>query len=386
MGDSQSAISFVLQNGHFVIETGEASNPSFTVAFTGERYIMTIPQDNTPLTLNTEEGYTVNSGENLEVIASAIGESTVIRAELYEGILPVALLGRDFTQASDIMAESQPLAAFINSQGYFVFNTKGLSGNYYLRLLAQAENGAALCRYLPVSIMNGGQLVTGLADFYRQGEAISLNLALNGGDDLAYEVLLDDVQVDDGAAEHDVIVDLGTPELGRHICKVNLSRSGLTVASEVLEFTVYSAEPGFMAVSDEPTDSAAEIYAVPGNEAAYFQKLFAYNLFPGNQLLQVMGRQEFYSSLRDNSGLLATYINNDLSSYQNADGSFSRLPGAKGDMLLSALVADSGGVEYDKGDLEEVKYATTKNFYHINKHNNPRVYTGRLWQRNRLGR
>ncbi|MDO4542827.1 MAG: Ig-like domain-containing protein, partial [Bacillota bacterium] len=346
-GESEyvSAISMTEENGDFVISTGLSESAAFSVGFDGESYSVELPGSN--LSMETPDSYELMAGEALEIeVTVSGGYNNSVSAQLYKGVLPAAAAGKSFYNEDPLVPQEKAIAGYINTNGYFTFTTNALKGSYYLRLLAEDRWGNSLCRYVPVEIKDGGAIFVSTRYFYAEGDEIVLDFSVEG-QELTYIVFLDDEQVAEGEVDKHTSLSLGTPEVGVHQGFIELYSSRALVDRKAISFIVYKPESGFMAISDEATEASAELYAVAHDEKEYFKKLFSYNLFPGNQLLQVMGRNEFYGALGENAGILSTYINNDFYGFQNEDGSFGRLPGAKGDLLLSALVAMDKDALYD---------------------------------------
>ncbi len=345
-------ISFVAEKGDFIIEKGESETGNFSVVYADGQYRQILPGSASSLTLSVPESCSVQAGETLAVHADTTGGYKVaVSARLYEGVLPGGAEGQAYDSECAFMPESQAIAGFINDSGDFLFDTAGLNGSYYLCITVKDLTGDCLCRYVPVSISEGGSVVLSGSNSYPLGSGVEFNL-LSQAEDLTYSVVLGEEEIAAGEVGENTAVSLADLPLGNYHVTVNIYNDFGLIDQKTMDFTVYSPEPDFMGISDTPTDAAMEIYQVPQDKKEYFLKLFSINLFPGNQLLQVMGRNEFYSALGENAGFLRTYVNNDFTSYQNSDGSFSRLPGAKGDMLLSALVAGNEDAVYDKEALK----------------------------------
>lgn len=349
-GESDLALSLTIENEDFIMTQGISDNADLIVTMKNGQYTTELPGG--PLSLTTAESYTLDSGDTLAVSVNPEGGyRNRLAAKLYPGDITQVAAGKTYYNESPVLAEDKAVAGYTNDSGYFTFSTQGLYGSYYLEITAVDQWGNKIYRYIPVEINNGGSLITAVEPYYSAGQEITLNLTAMGKD-LSYTIILDEEQVAAGDIEEHTTVSLGTREPGPHRGKITLYSGSVPITSQAIEFKVYTPEPGFMAISDEPTDASAEMYAVPADQKDYYKKLFAFNLFPGNQLLQVMGRSEFYQALGENAGILSTYIDNDFGAFQNADGSFSRLPGTKGDLLLSALVAGDKDAQYDQGALK----------------------------------
>lgn len=348
--DNTAEMRYFISDGESFRITAEASeDASFVVRYQDGKYYAT--KEKKDISLSLPQEISAAAGDTLSLTASADGNCYYI-AELYEGNLPFALADREVkNEEASVSMWRSPVAAMGCTDGSISFDTQGLYGDYFLRVRGESLGGTAVSRYIPVSITNGGTLFASMAEWHLKDSAVTIPFHAEGSD-LGYQISVDNKTVATGEAEADNVVDIGTWSVGSHTATVSLWSGDTLVKEETLSFSIYEKEPSFMTATTKASEEALLGYTVKGGNEKYVQKLFSLNLFPGNHLMQVLGRDVFYGALKENSSFLATYINGDFSTYQNADGSFSRVVGGAGDVLLSCFVAGNENAVFDRQSLK----------------------------------
>ncbi|MEG2148888.1 MAG: Ig-like domain-containing protein [Clostridiales bacterium] len=353
--EKSSYISFVPLKNDFLINKDKSENAGFYVGYSNGTY-----EVSTPIAVNAFEAdiemqsdYNIVAGNKLELYPVVKGmDNPLIMAELYRGAVPVGLEGEAIhNEGQNVSLSSTPLVSAMAKNGYISLRTNKLNGDYYLRVWAKNKTGISVSRYAPVNIRDGGVILSDVQSFYPENQNINIDFSALGNNG-SYQVVLGDAVVDEGELGENISVSLGTLKQGKYKGTINIWNNVGIVATENFDFTVYKKEPGFISVKEGSAPNALMYLTVDTKEKDYFKKAMAINLLPGNQLLQVMGRNTLYGALGEDSGFLATYINEDLSYYQNSDGSFSRLPGSNGDLLLSNLVAEDKSAVFDREALK----------------------------------
>lgn len=237
-----------------------------------------------------------------------------------------------------------------NGGDAFSLTVPAVSGHYFLRVYEILSNQSGIYWDIPVTVSGGVRLWSDGVKNYVVGRDVTLSFRAQGSAD-HYRLILNDGTVKDGAVSDDFAIRLGKLEEGNYRGELILENDGRTVLRRGVSFSVGRDEPLLAVTEDAGDRDIWQAYQVPDAIKPYVKKLFSLNLPHGDQLLQVMARNDFYSALGENAGSLVVYCNGDILDYQNNDGSFGRLAGSQGDMLLSALVAANENVQYNRNAL-----------------------------------
>jgi len=130
-----------------------------------------------------------------------------------------------------------------------------------------------------------------------------------------------------------------------------LSENDVVVASKTFDFEVYQKIPMFHEVVEGADSNSYFTCQVKADTKDAFSAAYTIMSFPGDQILQRMGKTLFYHSMGDVLKEGLSNLNYDLSAFQNSDGSFGRYDGAPGDLLLSVFVAEQEEFVCDRASL-----------------------------------
>ncbi len=284
-------------------------------------------------------------------------------AALYEGNPAGSSLGQGISSSFGDALGMNAFALDMISSGdaTFSLNVPSDSGSYFVRLYGVIPSQGGIYWDIPVTITDGVRLWNASEANISSDDDVSLVFRTRGEADRFTLTLADGITVEGDVAET-FTVSLGNLAEGNYHGIITLQQDNREIFNQEVSFSVGREEP-LLRVSGEKTekDKVWQSYKVSDDMRDYVTKLFQLNLIHGDQILQIMARNDFYSALGEDAGSFITYCNNDLLSYQNNDGSFGRLPGLDGDMLLSALVAENEYAEFHRDAL--LQYAKARSGY-----------------------
>ncbi|MEE0775833.1 MAG: hypothetical protein U0M15_02080 [Bacillota bacterium] len=345
--NSEAVVYGSLRDG--VLETSPefTKNYDFALAYDGDDIAM-IPKIVDSPQLNLPEEITIEAGESLKL--SPDDSSHSYFAALYDGNPAGSALGKGVSCDSIGDAMTMGFLAMdmvADGNSTLSLTAPSIPGSYFLRVYGVQPYYGGTYWDIPVTVTNGVRLWSDGKTHYSSDSAVNLSYHTIGDVD-SYRLSLSNDAVWEGEASEDFTVSLGKMAAGTYSGTLTLVQEGREVLHREVSFSVGKNEP-LLKVTEEKSkdDRVWQSYNVSQEIMSYAEKLFQLNLLHGDQLLQVMARNDFYTALGENAGNLVVYRDNNLLKYQNNDGSFGRLPGLKGDLLLSAIVTDNNNAVFN---------------------------------------
>lgn len=354
------------RNDGLMVAAAERNDTDALLTYDGGVYGVTAAVGEAP-TIRGVEARTVAAGEALTYwIPIGHSSRSLLAAQLYQGFLPQIINGPtvDETTADGNLADPVvQINSIVEKQTTITLPTEGLAGDYTLRLYVRDEKGGCVVRYWPVQIEKTTSLRGDFNAEFLYGDKAQLHFYSDAGDaddgapSLRYQLSLEDGAITrEGDVTGSFDVDLGEElAIGDYAGEVLLCEGDRVLERHDLALVIYGEEPLFYdVVTSEtvpPVDDDYLTLAVPAAEAAQWQALFDIHLLPGSQLLQLVGRADFYRAMGETAAYFAPYAQVSIADHQNNDGSFSRLPGGRGDLLISALIAKNDQTSFQPSSL-----------------------------------
>lgn len=332
------------------------------------------------LSLSGMEPLSVLQGESLGAdLTASGGNGILVSAQLYQGQLPSAY--QEGTAYEEDAVSAFGFAPIVTAtylpgdDGRFRLDlpTQNLSGRYFLRFWLYREGAAPVAYYYPVTIAGDSRLFASAAPAAPEGEEAVLGLYTESSEEtgaIRYQIRLVGPNGEEqtftarAAINESTAYSFGILGRGAYTATVTAEKNDRTIASDTCNFTVYSGDaPAYTAdISDGAAAAEGAVkLAVAAEDGEALKTLFSLNLLPGDHLFQVMGQKAISDALGDNTPAMLYRSSGDISSYQNDDGSFSRITGGDGDLLLSALVAENDAMVYNREALASFIRSKSKN-------------------------
>ncbi len=332
------------------------------------------------LSLQGMSAVSLAAGDPIEAELTAQGgDGIFVSAQLYAGVLPPTYeSGRAYAEDAEGAFGFDPVlsASFLPGEdGVFALSlpTLDLSGRYFLRLCLSRAGAEAVAYYYPVEVAGNDRLFGSIAAAIQLDEEAILTLYTENdaafGDAIEYQAVLTGPEGEETELKRQSNVggtaslSLGILPQGDYTVAVSAWREGRKVAASAYDFTVYGGEAATYEINLDPSleREEDEKILVASEDGEAVKALFALNLLPGDHLFQVMGQKSITDALGENTPAVLFRSDGDILAYQNDDGSFSRIYGGNGDLLLSALVAENDAVTYNKEALAAFIRGKTEN-------------------------
>lgn len=331
---------------------GEDEIPQLRMTYDEHTYDVTVPAED--VTLSLPEELVVSLGEPIQAEVAVEGHRRLTVVSLCKGRIPDAFCRGVRTEeglydhAGGTLEEQRVFFGEENIEA--VFSSANRNGDYYLRVAVKDGNGSVLVAYAPVTVYG----VTVDCPEQRSsgaGSKVTLDFSVSHSSETFDYALTIGEETYRGEAAGDFSVFTEISASGQYHGELMLYRDEVMVASKSFDFEVYRKAPMFTTVSEGNAEGAFYTCMVKNEVKDSFEKAFEIMDLPGDQILQRMGKTLYYRSFGDVVDGDLSDLNEDLSVFQNADGSFGRYIGAPGDILLSVFVAEQDGFVYDRDSL-----------------------------------
>lgn len=354
--------SLPLIRGEKVFEIAEeGKTSSLIMTYDNAAYDLSVPVS--AVSLSVPDAVNAEAGETIAFSADLGGAGyRVATVSLSKGRLPDGLCGRTFTDES--FAE-HTFGALEENRVFFggeeiaaAFSSENRNGDYYIRLAVKTALGDVFVRYIPVTA-DGVTVTCPENASIAAGHHILLPFGLSTDDSFDYTLTIGE-DVYSGTTDESFSVSVKDLSTGQYHGKIQVFADGNVIASKEFDFEIYGRGPMFTEVAAGSNDNAISSYQVKKGTENAFISAYEIMSLPGDQILQRMGRTLFYDTFGAALGGDLSDRDHDLSSLQNADGSFGRYIGAPGDLLLSVFVAEREEFICDRASLcAYLKYRLT---------------------------
>ncbi|MBQ4092295.1 MAG: hypothetical protein IJC82_03175, partial [Firmicutes bacterium] len=306
-----------------------------------------------PVVLTLPERVETEIGEVITLDAVSEGSVRIAKVSLCKGRIPDALCGKTHTNegfSDHTYGTLEEQRVFFGGEGInAVFSSENRRGDYYFRVAVKDGNDRVTVNYIPVYV-NGATVDCPDHQSFASGYMVALPFRVESDRSLTYTLTIGE-ETYSGTADGDVTVYSNISSSGQYHGTMVLSENDVVVASKAFDFEVYQKIPMFHEVVEGADPNAYFTCQVKADTKDAFSAAYTIMSFPGDQILQRMGKTLFYHSMGDVLKEGLSNLNYDLSAFQNSDGCFGRYDGAPGDLLLSVFVAEQEEFVCDRASL-----------------------------------